>query len=144
MLALCHSTIAEYPGRDITLDPSSHALASKADEVVRSKIVYNAQSPDEAALVRAAANLGYVFLGKQRNIMSCLILGEVQEYELLNEIAFSSDRKRMTVVVRFPNRQIYVLTKGADNVIYERLGTSAPGTVLASTQQHLERFSTEV
>ena len=36
---------------------------------------YTAQSPDEAALVEAARNLGYVFLGKTRDELSCMFQG---------------------------------------------------------------------
>jgi len=37
---------------------------------------YSAQSPDEVALVQAARNFGYVFLGRSRNDLECLIGGE--------------------------------------------------------------------
>jgi P-type E1-E2 ATPase len=42
-------------------------------------------------------------------------------FKLLNAIEFSSDRKRMSVIVRYPNGTIKVLCKGADSVIKERL-----------------------
>lgn len=42
-------------------------------------------------------------------------------FKLLNIIEFSSDRKRMTVVVRCPNGEIKVMCKGADSVLFPRL-----------------------
>jgi phospholipid-translocating ATPase len=37
---------------------------------------YNAQSPDEAALVEAARNFGYVFLGRTRDVLHCMVHGQ--------------------------------------------------------------------
>jgi phospholipid-translocating ATPase len=39
---------------------------------------------------------------------------------VLAVVPFTSARKRMSVVVRSPGGQVLVLTKGADNVIFER------------------------
>ena len=41
------------------------------------------------------------------------INNETEDYEMLAEFPFNSDRKRMTLVVRF-NNEIIILTKGAD------------------------------
>jgi phospholipid-translocating ATPase len=51
---------------------------------------------------------------------------DIDEYELLNVLEFSSARKRMSVILRKldDDRKIFLLTKGADNVVFERL---APG-----------------
>jgi len=40
-------------------------------------------------------------------------LDSEEEYEILNVLDFSSDRKRMSVVVRGPNGQLKLFTKGA-------------------------------
>jgi phospholipid-transporting ATPase len=62
--------------------------------------------------------------------------GHDEEYEILNVCEFNSTRKRMSVVVRGPDKRIKLFTKGADTVIYERL---APGQVFAEpTLAHLE------
>jgi phospholipid-translocating ATPase len=44
-----------------------------------------------------------------------------ETYEVLNLIEFSTDRRRMSVIVRFPDGRICVICKGADSVIIERL-----------------------
>jgi magnesium-transporting ATPase (P-type) len=47
---------------------------------------------------------------------------EVQRFELLRRIEFTSDRKRMSALVRDPNDNLVkLLVKGADSVILERL-----------------------
>ena len=53
-------------------------------------------------------------------------------YQLLHVLEFSSDRKRMSVIVRTPSGKIKLFCKGADTVIYERLGSAAP----TGPQQH--------
>lgn len=89
------------------------------------EIEYKAQSPDEAALVQAAADVGFVFRGRDRNIMRLTTpFSETpDEYELLHVLEFNSTRKRMSVIVRKldEDNRIFLLCKGADNVIFERL-----------------------
>ena len=114
-------------------------------------MVYQASSPDEAALVAGAEMLGYRFHvslleafvypqadGKTRKPKSVFIdvLGHDEEYEILNVCEFNSTRKRMSVIVRGPDKRIKLYTKGADTVIYERL---APNQTFSDpTLVHLE------
>jgi P-type E1-E2 ATPase len=44
----------------------------------------------------------------------------VKSFELLESFAFSSDRKRMSVIIRH-NEKIFLYSKGADNIIKSRL-----------------------
>ncbi|KAM0722177.1 hypothetical protein Q7P37_001618 [Cladosporium fusiforme] len=93
---------------------------------------FQASSPDELALVRAAQELG--FLAYERNAAQLTIktfpngfTGEpvFEDYQVLDVIEFSSKRKRMSVVVRFPDNRVCVMCKGADSVIMERLRLAA-------------------
>ncbi|KAK4698681.1 phospholipid-translocating ATPase, partial [Phenoliferia sp. Uapishka_3] len=129
-LALCHTVLA-------------------ADE--EGLISYKAQSPDEAALVQAAADVGFVFLGRDKNILRIQTPHDedVVEYELLNVLEFSSARKRMSVVLRRLGKEedgegmgLILLTKGADNVIFERLATGFED-VKERTDTALEEFANE-
>lgn len=69
---------------------------------------------------------------------------DIDEYELLNVLEFSSARKRMSVILRKldDDRKIFLLTKGADNVVFERL---APGkdAIKEQTNKDLEAFANE-
>lgn len=58
-----------------------------------------------------------------------------QEYELLNIIDFNNTRKRMSVILK-RNNKIFLYCKGADNVIYDRLGANQ-NDVKNRTQEHL-------
>jgi phospholipid-translocating ATPase len=131
VLALCHTVLA-------AVDPVTHTIE------------YKAQSPDEAALVQAAADVGFVFLGKNREIMRLKtpFSDGVEEYELLNVLDFTSARKRMSVVVRKSidedgQRRVFLLSKGADNVIFERLRKDESENVKATTQRHLNEFAND-
>ncbi|XP_041931097.1 phospholipid-transporting ATPase IA isoform X3 [Alosa sapidissima] len=120
MMAICHTAVPE-----------------RTDD----KIVYQAASPDEGALVRAARNLGFVFSGRTPNNVIIESLGEEEKYELLNVLEFTSTRKRMSVIMRTPTGRIRLYCKGADTVIYDRLADSSRYKDI--TLKHLEQFATE-
>lgn len=106
-LALCHTVIPEIP-----------------DESLPHFIQYKAQSPDEAALVSTARDMGFTFLGREQENIIVDIMGEQRVMELLHVLEFNSTRKRMSVIMRSPqDGKIILLCKGADSVIYERLST---------------------
>ncbi|PSS05696.1 Phospholipid-transporting ATPase [Actinidia chinensis var. chinensis] len=81
-------------------------------------ISYKAQSQDEEALVRAAARLHMVFVNKNANTLEINFNGAIVQYDLLDILEFSSDRKRMSVVVKdCRSGKIFLLSKGADESI---------------------------
>ncbi|KAL3629997.1 Alanine aminotransferase 2 [Castilleja foliolosa] len=91
---------------------------------VRSKsgdILYKAQSQDEEALVRAAARLHMVLGNKNGNIVDIHFNASLIRYEVLDVLEFTSDRKRMSVVVKdCQSGKIVLLSKGADEAILPR------------------------
>ncbi|KAL3353629.1 hypothetical protein AABB24_018381 [Solanum stoloniferum] len=81
-------------------------------------VSYKAQSQDEEALVRAAARLNMVFLEKKGNILDINFNASLVQYEVLDTLEFTSERKMMSVVVRdCQNGNIILLSKGADEAI---------------------------
>ncbi|KAK7272394.1 hypothetical protein RJT34_28947 [Clitoria ternatea] len=88
-------------------------------------ILYKAQSQDEDALVHAAAQLHMVFFNKNGNILEVKFNCSILQFEVLETLEFTSDRKRMSVVVKdCQNGKILLLSKGADEAIlpYARAG----------------------
>ncbi|XP_049277782.1 phospholipid-transporting ATPase ID isoform X4 [Anopheles funestus] len=120
LLALCHTVMAEDKN---------------------GKLDYQAQSPDEAALVSAARNFGFVFKSRAPNSITIEVMGRTEEYELLSILDFNNVRKRMSVVLR-RNNSIILYCKGADSVIYDRLGPNQHD-LKARTQEHLNKFAGE-
>ncbi|KAI1899548.1 hypothetical protein AGOR_G00062920 [Albula goreensis] len=93
-----------------------HLLASEDGE-----LRYEAESPDEAALVYAARAYKCSLVGRLPDQVTVELphLGRLH-FELLHTLSFDSTRKRMSVVVRHPlTDQITVYTKGADSVIMD-------------------------
>ncbi|GAV73284.1 E1-E2_ATPase domain-containing protein/HAD domain-containing protein [Cephalotus follicularis] len=92
------------------------------------KITYEAESPDEAAFVIAAREFGFEFYKRTQTSISVLEFdprtgNKVERtYELLSVLEFNSARKRMSVIVRDEEGKILVLCKGADSVMFDRIG----------------------
>ncbi len=124
-LALCHSIIAEkQPG-----DPP--------------RIEFKAQSPDEAALVSTARDMGFTVLGNTGDGIKLDVMGEERHYPILNTIEFNSTRKRMSAIVKMPDGKIVLFCKGADSVIYSRLKRGEQAELRRATAEHLEMFARE-
>lgn len=95
-------------------------------EIKDDKIDYQASSPDELALVRAAQELGYTIVQRSSNQVTLKISNAdgsevTRVYDILDVIEFSSKRKRMTIILRCPDGTIWLICKGADSVILPRL-----------------------
>ncbi|XP_026013863.1 phospholipid-transporting ATPase IC isoform X2 [Astatotilapia calliptera] len=117
-LALCHTVMTEWK---------------------KQTPVYQAASPDEEALVGAARELGWVFLSRARDFIVVSELGVTRRYQLLALLDFTSQRRRMSVLVREPEGGIKLYCKGADIVILERLQKDSPHQ--ERTERALELFA---
>lgn len=63
-------------------------------------IDYQGSSPDEKALVEAAERIGVTFLGEEGNNLLLKIGEHTELYERLQVIEFTSERKRMSIILR--------------------------------------------
>ena len=83
------------------------------------ELVYHGMSPDEITLVEAAKKVGYEFRYRSNNEIEIKIGGVKQVFKFLEIFKFTSERKRMTVVVQDPEDPDFVIvfTKGADNIM---------------------------
>ncbi|CAI2168723.1 5752_t:CDS:2 [Funneliformis geosporum] len=125
--------------------PAGTIKSIPIDSTVVKNIIYKAESPDEAALVAAAKNVGFAFLSRTTNTLTIDILGKEHTFEILNILEFNSTRKRMSVIVRRPDELgggIVLFCKGADNVIMERLAKGQEEFVEV-TNQDIEDFSND-
>lgn len=107
------------------------------------RLVYQAQSPDEGALVNAARNFGFVFLYRSPDRITIEHQRKIIEYNLLDILDFNNVRKRMSVILEKDNK-IYLYCKGADSVIMERLASTSENDLLKQlTNDHLDSFAGE-
>uniref|UniRef100_A0A672RXH1 Phospholipid-transporting ATPase n=1 Tax=Sinocyclocheilus grahami TaxID=75366 RepID=A0A672RXH1_SINGR len=120
LLSLCHTVMVEQK---------------------ENELVYQAASPDEGALVTAARNFGFVFLSRTQDTITIMELDHEETYEVLALLDFNSDRKRMSIILRFPDGRIRLYCKGADTVIYQRLDANSKNK--ETTQEALDIFANE-
>lgn len=105
------------------------------------KVEYKASSPDELALVNVARYFGFKFAGRDSDQNALLDIENTHlAIGILNVLEFTSDRKRMSVVVRLPDGKIRLLCKGADTIILPRLVHTE---TIEPTYKHLEDFAVE-
>ncbi|KAL6082724.1 hypothetical protein STEG23_016479, partial [Scotinomys teguina] len=116
LLALCHTVMSE--------------------EDSAGQLVYQVQSPDEGALVTAARNFGFIFKSRTPETITVEELGTPVTYQLLAFLDFNNIRKRMSVIVRNPEGQIKLYSKGADTILFEKLHPSNKD-LLSLTSDHL-------
>src|SRR3989338_11474485 len=90
----------------LTLLAVCHTVIPERSQVKPSEIIYQASSPDEAALVKAAKYLQVEFINRTTNSATIKIFDETKEYQVLDIIEFSSDRKRQSVIVRDPEGRL--------------------------------------
>ena len=147
----------DSPSATPSPSPSSNVLAASStlatDLQQPPRLKYCGPSPDDVALVSAAATLGFSFGGRPRsNEIACHFLGRgARHYLLLATIDFTSARKRMSVAVRNlhdPSGRVTVHTKGADSVMFERLhrkdgGDQATAKARARASESIDAFSGE-
>uniref|UniRef100_A0A8C5KYQ5 Phospholipid-transporting ATPase n=1 Tax=Jaculus jaculus TaxID=51337 RepID=A0A8C5KYQ5_JACJA len=122
LLALCHTVMSE--------------------ENSAGQLIYQVQSPDEGALVTAARNFGFIFKSRTPETITIEELGTLVTYQLLAFLDFNNVRKRMSVIVRNPEGQIKLYSKGADTILFEKLHPSNQD-LLSSTSDHLNEFAGE-
>ncbi|XVF25350.1 hypothetical protein REPUB_Repub13aG0205600 [Reevesia pubescens] len=110
------------------------------------KLRYEAESPEEVAFLIAAQEVGFQFCRRTQSVM---VLKEFnpssgkeveREYKLLNLLEFSSSRKRMSVIVSNEDGQIFLLCKGADSIIFDRLADNGK-THEQATTLHLSNYA---
>ena len=71
------------------------------------ELVYQAQSPDEGALVTAARNFGFVFRSRTSETIMVVEMGKTRIYQLLAILDFSNTRKRMSVIGGCPSLSVF-------------------------------------
>ncbi|CAK4032627.1 phospholipid-translocating P-type ATPase [Lecanosticta acicola] len=112
-LALCHNVTP----------------TTEEDEAGQSKVAYQASSPDEIAIVQWTEQVGLRLLHRDRKSITLQFTGDeriVVRVEILNVFPFTSDSKRMGIIVRFVRNaqskkaetgEILFFQKGADTVM---------------------------
>ncbi|XP_039630996.1 probable phospholipid-transporting ATPase VB isoform X2 [Polypterus senegalus] len=136
----------------INMESKDDSQGITGEDHVGSELCYEAESPDEAALVHAAKAYNFTLLSRtSEQVTVRLPQGAILTFEVLRTLAFDSARKRMSVVVRHPlTKEVVVYTKGADSVIMDLLETPSREhpeeekkmkRTAAKTQKHLDWYA---
>ncbi|XP_026671394.1 probable phospholipid-transporting ATPase VA isoform X2 [Ceratina calcarata] len=98
-------------------------IDKNGDELLRSTAIYEAESPDELALVNAARAYDVKLLKRTTcNAIVCLPDKSILTFEILHILPFDSNRKCMSILVRHPlTNEFVVYSKGADTKILSSL-----------------------
>ncbi|KAM0004745.1 putative P-type phospholipid transporter [Helianthus debilis subsp. tardiflorus] len=102
---------------------------------------YQGESPDEQALVYAAAAYGFMLMERTSGHIVIDIQGERQRFNVLGMHEFDSDRKRMSVILGFPDGSVKVIVKGADNSMFNIIDKTLNLDILKATEGHLQSYS---
>ncbi|KAA1103653.1 hypothetical protein PGTUg99_004464 [Puccinia graminis f. sp. tritici] len=120
-----------------------HDVISSRNDLEPNQIEYKAESPDEAALVAGARDVGFVFLRRMGDRVEIQVMGQLERYNMLQMIAFNSSRKRMSTIVRCPDGKIRLLCKGADSIIMSRLKPDQDEDLKRRVNTDLESFASD-
>lgn len=113
------------------------------------KPIFEAESPDELALVDAAYSYNCRLLKRTPSSVLVDVPGEgIMEYEILHILPFDSTRKCMSVILKHPRTQeIIVFCKGADSSIFCNLAPveddSEQKQIINRTQQQLNSYASK-
>lgn len=111
------------------------------------KPIFEAESPDELALVDAAHTYRCRLIHRTPNEVTIDVLDKgKQTFEILNTLPFDSTRKRMSVIIRHPHtKEIILYCKGADTSIMPYLvpveDDSEQKMILEKTHQYLLTYA---
>ena len=123
-LALCHNVTPVYETNleNTTIDE----LATEADQAseaivsnVLGNVTYQASSPDEVALVEWSEEMGLTLIERSLTHMKLRTpLGDIASYTVLQIFPFTSETKRMGIIVKDDlTNDIEFYMKGADVVM---------------------------
>lgn len=78
-----------------------------------------------------------MYCGEVDDVCAIRIKGVYRNYRRLHILEFDSDRKRMSLIVEFPDESIWLLCKGAESTVIPRC---VAGCIVA-TEQHINDYA---
>ncbi|CAN1258531.1 Phospholipid-transporting ATPase 1 [Linum perenne] len=123
-----------------TSDPVAKLMDYQADTGAK-LMDYQGESPDEQALAYAAAAYGFMLIERTSGHIIIDVLGERQRFNVLGLHEFDSDRKRMSVILGFPDNSVKIFVKGADTSMLAVIHKPSSMGILRLTESHLYSYS---
>ena len=108
---------------------------------------YICVSPDSIELVKAAKAQGWSYEESGNSNIKRVKVGEDKReninFEKLQILEFSSDRKRESIIVKNPEGKIILYCKGADSIIEQRLSKNSNSQILTQSKYYVDKFSAQ-
>ncbi|XP_046562486.1 phospholipid-transporting ATPase VB-like [Haliotis rubra] len=136
---------------DYQFTSSNGSIAGSSSQMSDSsqRTRYEAESPDELALVKAASTYGCRLIQRSPERVSVWLPGDGEvEFEVLHILSFDSVRKRMSVIIKHPEtEEITLYVKGADSSILSvldrkfRMNDTEEKAVRVKTEEHITDYA---
>ncbi|CAK9825826.1 Probable phospholipid-transporting ATPase 7 [Anthophora retusa] len=126
------------------LSPVIDSSGKNGDELLPTAAIYEAESPDELALVNAARAYDVKLLKRTaRSAIVSLPDKSILTFEILHVLPFDSNRKCMSVLVRHPlTDEVILYSKGADTAILSSLISHEESSITTiKIRQHLQSYA---
>ena len=126
-----------------TTTTTAAETTEKTETQEKAKYSFNAQSPDESALCLAAQANSFTFVERtQKYLVVEYPDGRLVKFYVIGSIDFTSERRRMSVLLRKEDGTVVLYTKGADNVMFDLLAPEQPNpTLVEDAKEQLVQFS---
>ena len=122
----------------------------------KNKIIYQASSPDEIAILNFARKYKYIFHGRKDNNKIIIEKPEISEniirnkkisYKVHIRFEYSSERKSMSIIIQNLTKpdEIFLFIKGADDIILSKIDKKNKNNtnVLKNIKNSIEIYSKE-
>ncbi|KAK2954436.1 ion-transporting P-type ATPase [Blattamonas nauphoetae] len=154
-LLLCHEAVIESApdiqkvqkytamrtrGHDTPTQPVELTFAAEDNKPLVFESIYQSTSPDEIALLSTIAKFNYCFLQRTVEHIEVALNGSPVKFPLVAILPFSSERRRMTVVVEMPDGSTRLYMKGADSSILPLCALANHDTFNAAAPSLKERY----
>jgi len=120
------------------------------------KLIYQASSPDEIAILNFARKYKYIFFGRKDNNKIIIEKPEISQNTLSNKkivykvhirFEYSSERKSMSIIIQNVSNpdEIFLFIKGADDVIMSKIDQKNKNNkkIMKNIQNSVENYSKE-
>ncbi|KAK2959672.1 phospholipid-transporting P-type ATPase [Blattamonas nauphoetae] len=78
---------------------------------------YQSTSPDDIAILTALSSVGLTFAQRTHNSIDVFFQNVPCQFKILAFLPFSSARRRMSILVEFPDKTVRLYMKGADSTV---------------------------
>ncbi|CAL7937067.1 unnamed protein product [Xylocopa violacea] len=126
------------------VSPVIDVSGKSGEELLPTTAIYEAESPDELALVNAARAYDVKLVKRTaRSAIICLPDKSILTFEILHVLPFDSNRKCMSILVRHPlTNELVLYSKGADTKMLSSLAPHDENSITTiKIRQHLQSYA---